>query len=405
MTHGTLFASVLSVCVLGASGCTHPQAAAQTNDPPSVAVVKAVTGDLAQTVSIAAEFRPFQEIEVHAKVAGYLKSISVDVGDRVRAGQLLAVLEVPELQDELRQDAAAVKRSAEEVNRAQADLERADSAHQVAHLGANRLAGVLKVRPNLVAQQDIDEGMARDRVAEAQVATAKAALAAAQQGLEVSKAAEQKTQTLWAYREITAPFAGVITHRYADTGAMIQAGTSSQTQTMPLVRLSQNNLLRLVIPVPESSVSLIHPGTPVNLEVQALHKTFAGKVARFADRLDSETRTMQVEVDVENPAFELVPGMYATASLVLADAKDAVIVPVEALDHSGAEPQVFVVGPDHHIDVRAVTLGLETADRVQIKSGLAVGDLIVIGNRGQLKPGGLVTPRIVDAGKTETEAH
>ena len=158
----------LAVGVLGASGCSPSQAAVQTSDPPSVAVVKAVTGDLAQTLAVAAEFRPFQEIDIHAKVAGYLKSISVDVGDPYRPASEIAVLEVPELQDELSQDAAGVKRSEEDVNRAQADLERANSAHEVAHIGATRLAGVLKVRPNLVAQQDIDEAMARDRVAEAQ---------------------------------------------------------------------------------------------------------------------------------------------------------------------------------------------------------------------------------------------
>jgi RND family efflux transporter MFP subunit len=398
---------VLVAVVAGASGwsCSSPQAAVQTADPPSVAVVKAVTGNLAQTLAVAAEFRPFQEIDIHAKVAGYLKSISVDVGDRVRAGQRLAVLEVPELQDELREDAAGVKRAEEDVNRAQADLERANSAHEVAHVGATRLSGVLKVRPNLVAQQDIDEAMGRDRVAEAQIATAKAALAAAQQGLEVSKAAQQKTQTLWGYTEITAPFAGVITQRYADPGAMIQAGTSSQTQAMPVVRLSENNRLRLVIPVPESTVALIHLGTPVDLDVQALHKTFTGKVARFSERLDSDTRTMRVEVDVENPALELVPGMYATASIVLESASDAVIVPVEALDHTETKPQVFVINPNQKVEVRPVSTGLETSDRVQIKNGISSGDLVVTGNRAQLKPGLLVRPRVMDAPGTSTEAR
>jgi RND family efflux transporter MFP subunit len=398
---------VLVALVAGAGGwsCSSPQAAVQAADPPSVAVVKAVTGNLAQTLAVAAEFRPFQEIDIHAKVAGYLKSISVDVGDRVRTGERLAVLEIPELQDEMREDAAAEKRAEEDVNRAQADLERANSAHEVAHVGATRLSSVLKVRPNLVAQQDIDEAMGRDRVAEAQVATAKAALAAAQQGLEVSKAAQQKTETLWGYTEITAPFAGVITQRYADPGAMIQAGTSSQTQAMPVVRLSQNSRLRLVIPVPESTVALIHLGTPVDLDVQALHKTFTGKVARFSERLDSDTRTMRVEVDVENPTLELVPGMYATASIVLDSAVDAVIVPVEALDHTGAKPQVFVVGPNQQVQVRTVATGLETADRVQIKSGVTSGDLVVTGNRAQLKPGLLVTPRVMEPASTETEAH
>ncbi len=110
-----------------------------------------------------------------------------------------------------------------------------------------------------------------------------------------------RTQTLVAYSRITAPFAGVVTYRYADTGAMIQAGTSSQTQTMPLVKLSENRLLRLVIPVPESAVPRVRLGAPVRRAVQSLKRTFPGKVARFADRLDTDTRTMRVEVDVPNP--------------------------------------------------------------------------------------------------------
>ena len=173
--------AVLALAALAGTGLLAAASRGSDNaDAPAVAVAQVVRGDIAQSLTIAAEFRPFQEIEVHAKVAGFLKSISVDVGDRVKAGQLLAVLEMPELQDEIKQDEAAVKRASEEINRAQADLERAQSAHEVAHLGATRLAGVLKARPNLVAQQDIDEATGRDRVAEAQVRTAQAALAAAQ---------------------------------------------------------------------------------------------------------------------------------------------------------------------------------------------------------------------------------
>ncbi len=163
---------VLALAALAGAACSRPRAASDNADVPAVAVAKVVRGDIAQSLTIAAEFRPFQEIEVHAKVAGFLKSISVDVGDRVKAGQLLAVLEIPELQDEIRQDEASVKRAGEEISRAQADLERAQSAHEVAHLTPTRLAGVMKTRPNLVAQQDIDEATGRDRVAEAQVSTA-----------------------------------------------------------------------------------------------------------------------------------------------------------------------------------------------------------------------------------------
>jgi RND family efflux transporter MFP subunit len=372
---------------------------------PTVAVAKAVKGDIAQSLTIAAEFRPFQEIEVHAKVAGFLKSISVDVGDRVKAGQLLAVLEIPELQDEIRQDQAGVKRAVEEINRAQADVERAQSAHEVAHLNSTRLAGVMKTRPNLVAQQDIDEATGRDRVSEAQVSTAQAALAAAREQLEIAKAAQSRTQTLFDYARITAPFAGVITHRYADTGAMIQAGTSSQSQAMPIVRLSENDRLRLVIPVPESAVSRIHVGGDVAVAVQSLHKTVNGKVARFSDRLDTDTRTMHVEVDVPNPTLELVPGMYADATVVLDAAKDVVVAPIQAIDRDESGARALVVTGDGRqpgkIEERKVSLGLEADDRIVVTRGLDAGDLVVIGSRAQLKPGAVVVPKVLAAAEGE----
>jgi RND family efflux transporter MFP subunit len=401
MSRKRQYGVIVTVAVLGgvsAAACTRPdpKAADRTaGDAPTVAAAKIGRGNVAQTITIAAEFRPFQEIEVHAKVAGFLKSISVDVGDRVRAGQLLAILEVPELQDEIRQDEAAVKRASEEINRAQADLERAQSAHEVAHLAATRLSEVMKTRPNLVARQDIDEASGRDRVAEAQVATAGAALAAARQQLEIARAAQSKTQTLFDYSRITAPFTGVITHRYADTGAMIQAGTSSQTQAMPLVRLSQNDRLRLVIPVPESAVSRIRLGTPVAVAVQSLGRSVSGTVARFADRLDTETRTMRVEVDVPNANLELVPGMYADASIVLDESRDVVVAPVQAVDRTETGSRVFVVGRDGKLDARTVTIGLEANDRVEVKAGLSDGDLVVVGSRAQLKPGTTVVPKLV----------
>jgi len=392
---GVIAAAMLSV-VAGSAGCSRPHAAAATTDRPTVSVAKVTKGDLSQTLTLAAEFRPFQEIEVHAKVAGYVKSINVDVGDRVTAGQLLAVLEIPELQDDMTTAQAGVKRSQEEVNRAEADLARTESAHEVAHLSSTRLAAVMKQRPNLVAQQDIDEAQGRDRVAEAQVATAKAAVAAAQEQLAVARANENKTKTLFAYARITAPFAGVVTHRYADTGAMIQAGTSSQSQAMPVVRLSQNNLLRLTIQVPESAVSRIHLGAPVDVTVQALGRTFQGKVARFSERLNLDTRTMETEVDVPNPKLELVPGMYAYASITTDEARDVVVAPVQAIDRKDEKATVMIVGADGRLESRVVATGLESPDRVEVRNGVQPGDLVVIGSRAQLKAGNTVTPKVID---------
>ena len=381
---------------LVSAACAGSHAAPAAAEAPTVSVAKVVRGDLSQTLTLASEFKPFQEIDVHAKVAGYVKTIYVDVGDRVSAGQLLAVLETPELQDEIQQDEAATRRSQEEINRAQADMERTESSHEMAHLASTRLAAVMKERPTLVAQQDIDEATGRDRVAEAQVSTAKAALAAARQQLAVATANENKARTLFAYARITAPFAGVITHRYADTGAMIQAGTSSQTQTMPVVKLSENSLLRLILPVPESAVAEIHVHQPVSIAVPTLHKTYVGTVARFADQLNGETRTMHTEVDVKNPDLELVPGMYASATLALGEQKGVLVVPVQAVDRGDTKSTVMVVNASHQIEVRDVTLGAESPDKVELRTGVREGDLVVVGSRSQLKAGATVTTKLAD---------
>lgn len=389
----------MGLCGIGlaalASGCSRPQAESPAaSGVPSVAVARVTRATVTQTLTVAAEFRPFQEIDLHAKVAGYVKSIGVDVGDRVQPGQLIAVLEVPELQDELQQDAAAIARAQDEVTRATADIERAESTHEVAHLASTRLAGVSRNRPNLIAQQDLDEAASRDRVAEAQVSTAKATLAAARSQLEIARANESKTRTLVGYTRITAPFAGVITHRYADTGAMIQAGTSSQTQTMPLVKLSENRLLRLIIPVPESAVPRIRSGQAVDVLVPSVGRTFPGSVARSADRLDADTRTMRVEVDVDNPTLQLVPGMYAQVAIALQEAREALTVPVQAIDREQEKAHVLVVTAKNTVEPRDVTVRLESADAVAV-DGVADGEMVVLANRARLKPGMAVTPKIV----------
>jgi RND family efflux transporter MFP subunit len=176
---------------------------------------------------------------------------------------------------------------------------------------------------------------------------------------------------------------------------MIQAGTSSQSQAMPVVRLSQNDKLRLVIPVPESAVSRIHLGGQVSVAVQSLHKTVTGAVARFADRLDTDTRTMRVEVDVPNPDLTLVPGMYADATLVLDQVKGAIVAPVQALDRTADGARVFVVGRDGKLEVRTVQLGLESDDRIAVTRGLSDGEMVVVGSRAQLKTGEVVAPKVV----------
>ena len=186
-------------------------------DVPTVAVAKVTTEDLSHGLVLTAEFKPYQEVDVMAKVAGFVKKINVDVGDRVNEGQLLATLEIPEMDDDLRRADAAVVRAKAEVTRAKDEQHRAESTYDIAHLSYQRLFAVSEKKPGLVAQQEIDEAHSKDLVAEAQVAAAKSALAVAQEQVNVNLSDTQRVKTMMDYTRVTAPFTGVITRRYADT--------------------------------------------------------------------------------------------------------------------------------------------------------------------------------------------
>jgi RND family efflux transporter MFP subunit len=369
-----------------------------TASAPSVPVTKAKTEDMSRGMVITAEFKPFQEIDVMAKVAGYVKNINVDVGSRVREGDLLAVLEVPEMANDQDRAQSVLSRSQAEVARARDELQRAEQSRSIAHLSYSRLADVSKRKAGLVAQQEIDDAQSKDLVAQAQVSAAESSLSAAEQQVQVSTAELQKIKTLLNYTRVTAPFSGVITKRYADTGSMIQAGTSSSTQVMPLVKLSENSLLRLVLPVPESAVPTVHIGQQVEVRVPTLDRSFPGKVARFADKLAMATRTMDTEVDVPNPSLILIPGMFAEVNLTLSRHAAALTVPLPAVDPGEEEStgRVTVVTPDNRVEIRQVKLGLQNATDVEILSGLREGELVVTGNRSSLRAGEQVRPKPVD---------
>jgi RND family efflux transporter MFP subunit len=351
---------------------------------PQVAVAKVTREDLIQQLPGYAELRPYQEVDLHAKVAGYLESITVDIGDRVEAGQLLATIEVPELADDIQRANAALTRNQQEVARAQA-------AYEEAHLVYSRLSAVDKAQPNLIAQQELDTAVEKDR-------TAESALAAAKAEVDVSRAEIAKLETMRKYCRIVAPFAGVITRRYADPGALIQAGISSSTQSLPLVRLSQNNRLRLDIPVSVSYVSRIELGDPVEVRVESCDKSFTGTVARSTRKVDTATRTMDVEVDVPNDSLKLIPGMYANVTLRIDHRNKAIAVPVEAVSRQ-KEATVFVVNKENKIEQRVVGVGLETPDKLEVLSGLSENELVMIGSRTQVKPGQVVEPKPVEQAK------
>jgi RND family efflux transporter MFP subunit len=361
----------------------------------SAAVAPVRRGAIENSLTISGEFKPFQEVDVHAKVAGYIKTIYVDVGDHVKTGQTLAVLEIPELAAELAGASASVRRAEQEINRAQGDVERAKSAHAAAHAMYDRLKQASEIKPGLVAQQEVDDAQAKDQESEAQVSSAKAALSAAEQALAVADANQKQYAALSAYSRIMAPFAGVITVRYADTGALIAAGTSSSTQSMPVVRLAEISKLRLVLPAPESFAAQIHLGDPVKVHVQALNEDMVGRVSRFASALDMQTRTMETEIDCENKSGRLYPGMYAETVLQMSDRKNAVLVPLEALTQKQGEMHVLTVNAQNVVEDRTVKLGLQGKSRAEVLHGLAEGDRVIVGNQSQFRNGEKVAPKEV----------
>jgi RND family efflux transporter MFP subunit len=381
---------------VGGCGGTRKANADDAANVPTAAVVKVARGNIADSLEIASEFQPFQEVDVYAKVSGYIHKLNVDFGTHVKQGQVLAELEVPELQQQLQQDEASVRRSEQDLARANEELNRADSAYKVAHLTYTRLADVQKSRPELVAQQEIDEAQGKDLEASAGVSSQKDALASAEQGLQVAKAALGKDQAMFDYARMTAPFDGVVTQIYAYTGALLPAGTASNKSDSGLCRLAQNNLLRLVIPVPERAVPEVQLGQMVSVIVSGENKTFPGKIVRFSDQIDPTTRTMHTEVDVPNPDYALVPGMYASVKIPLHAAANVLMVPIQAVQASGTgKGTVLVVDSGNKIESRDVSLGMQSATDVEITSGLQQNEAVIFGAQGQFKPGEIVSPKIV----------
>lgn len=363
----------------------------------TVGVTKIARHLLERQLTVSAELVPFQEIEIYAKEAGYVNQLLVDYGTHVAKGQLMAVLEIPELQAQLAQDQAAIKSMADQVTNAQHQLSRLEAQHKVLHLEYERLNGVAQSKPGLVAQQEVDDVQGRDLAAEAQVEAGKSNLEAARSNLVEAQAKLAHDQAIYSYSRITAPFAGVVTQRYANLGTLLQAGTSSSTQAMPLVKLSEEDRYRLVIPVPESYVGYIRVGDPVTVHVPTLNKNFPGRVARFSSELGDQTRTMHTEVDVPNPKGELIPGVYAEATLTLNRSGDALTVPLQAVDQQGDRSTVLVVDSSNAIQLRPVTLGVQTENEAEVLSGLQEGDQVVVSDRAGLRPGEQVHPQLTPA--------
>lgn len=356
--------------------------------PPSVPVAAVQRGTIAHTLSLAGQFQPYQVVDVHAKVAGYLRRINVDIGDRVRAGQVLAILEVPELAAQYSGTQSEALRSQDQIAAAQHEVARAQSLYTAIEANYSRLRKAAQEQPGVIAAQELDNAHAQADASQAQIDTAVAALSGAKQGAAVAMADQQRVGALRGYTTVTAPLKGVIIWRYADTGALIQTGTNSDTQALPIVKLSQSDLLRLRVPVPEDAIRYIHEGDAMQIHVDALGRDFPGKVVRFARNLDLQTRSMQTEVDVPNSDLAITPGMYANTYLTLAHRENVLTVPIAAVTNNSA----LVLDAGNRVERRTVGTGLRGSRLLEITSGLQLGDRVVLGINESLKDGEPVMP-------------
>jgi RND family efflux transporter MFP subunit len=371
-------------------GCKGKQ---PSSAPPMTASVASVTrGDLSNTLTVAGEFQPYQEVELHAKVSGYIRRINVDIGDLVKSGQVIATLEVPELNAQVAGSEAEVRHSKSEIARAQSDVALAEASEAALHSAYKRLHQAAQMRPGLVAEQELDDSHAKDLDAEAKVNAAKAALEAAREQLGVSNADHQRVAALRGYSVVTAPFTGVITMRYADVGSLIQAGTTSNTQSMPVVKLAQSDLLRLRMPVPEEDVPYIKVGGDVQIKLQATGKIISGKIVRFTRELTTATRTMLAEVDVTNSDLALSTGMTAEATIVLQEQKGVLTVPAGAVLKENGQSYVLVVDAANKVQKVPVVVGIQGPDRIEIVHGLAEHQNVIVSGQANYQSGQIVHP-------------
>ncbi len=386
---------ILAAALLASSSCSQKVKAKESpsSSLPEVGVVRVVKKTLQRTLVVSSELVPFQQIDVYAKESGFVRKLNVDYGTHVKAGQTMAVLEIPELQVQLDEDQARdQRRSQGGGSRTERDGARGSATE--GHPSAIHPAGSgAKDRPGLVAQQEVDDWQGKDLAAQAQVAAGRAALDSAQSQLIRAQARERHDQVIFDYSKITAPFTGVVTQRYANLGTLMQSGTNSSTQALPLVQLSQDDLFRLVIPVPESYVADIRVGDPVDVRVPSLNRHFPGRVARFSVDVEADTRTMHTEVDVPNPKRRAAAGRVCRSHADAGSKGSGHRSPAGSRQYRRRTANRLGSRSLGQGAISTVTLGVETPDDVEVVSGLKQGELVAVGDRSRLKAGETVRPK------------
>jgi len=369
-----------------------PAKSTEADSRPRIEVVHPRRVTVAQRLQTNATLAAFEEADLFAKVTGYLSDVRVDIGDHVKAGQVLAVIDIPELEHQLAEDQAqlASKQSALETARRQVDHDRANRTLQ--DITLKRQEALFK--DQWVPAQMVDQTRADAAVAKANVGVAKANRTLAAHQIDLAAATVEKTKALLAYSQIVAPFDGVVARRLVNRGDLVQAPTG--TLMTPLFTVQRIDTIRVFCDVPENDVPLVHIGDPAIVKPSGLEgKPFIGKVTRYSLRLDPETRNMRTEIDLPNPEERLYPGMYAQVSLEMNRRPDVLTVPAAAVGSDGDGSFVNTIA-DNRITRLAVRTGLTDNGRIEVTAGLSEGTPVVAIVKGAPPPGTAVQPSKVN---------
>jgi len=369
-----------------------PAKSTEADSRPRVEVVHPRRVTVARRLQTNATLAAFEEADLFAKVTGYLSDVRVDIGDHVKAGQVLAVIDIPELEQQLAEDQAqlASKQSALETARRQVDHDRANRTLQ--DITLKRQEALFK--DQWVPAQMVDQTRADAAVAKANVGVAKANRTLAAHQIDLAAATVEKTKALLAYSQIVAPFDGVVARRLVNRGDLVQAPTG--TLMTPLFTVQRIDTIRVFCDVPENDVPLVHIGDPAIVKPSGLEgKPFIGKVTRYSLRLDPETRNMRTEIDLPNPEERLYPGMYAQVSLEMNRRPDVLTVPAAAVGSDGDGSFVNTIA-DNRITRLAVRTGLTDNGRIEVTAGLSEGTPVVAIVKGAPPPGTAVQPSKVN---------
>ena len=337
---------------------------------PRVEVVDVGRSSQKSEIELPGNIEAITEAPILARADGYLRRRMADIGDRVEAGHPLAEIEAPELDEQVRQAKASLQQARSGLDEALANLDQGKANLEFARVAAERWANL--VTRGAVSRQENDQYQSQYRAQLAGVQSLEKAVAAQRSNIAAAEANQARLEKMQSFLLVKAPFNGVITLRNVDVGALVNSGSTL------LFRIAQTGTLRTYVNVPQANSSSIHVGQTAYLTVSNLPgRKFTGAVARTANALDPNSRTLLVEVQVPNSEGVLLPGMYAQVDLSSTRPNPPLLVPSEALITRGEGATVALVRPDHTVHIQHVQVGRDFGDRLEVINGLEQGDIII----------------------------